>query len=126
MPLNREAYSKPEPLEPWLAEAIEAWRLDRETGGNDPDIACRFQQLATSQPDRALTLIVCLANKAETEKDKVDVSETLEWLLQYHGHEYWDVLNELCKEIKPMREVMACVWGASLPKELKRKVEMWR
>lgn len=126
MPLNLEAYTNPNPAESWLREAIEDWKLDRETGGGDPGVAYRFQKLTESNPDEALKLIVSLADKAKTEKDKVDVAETLEWLLQYHGQEYWEILNDLCREKESMKEVMACVWGASLPPELKRKVEMWR
>lgn len=126
MPLTPENDINPGSDGEWYAAAIEQWKLDQRTGGNDSNIRFRHGCLAESNPDRLLTLIAALAERAETPAEILSVSETLEALLQHHGETYWEVLNELCRRHHPMRRVMSQVWGADLPKSLKRKVEMWR
>jgi hypothetical protein len=126
MPLTPEDYISPGSDGEWYAAAIEQWRLDQRTGVNDGNIRFRHWRLAESDPDRLLTLIAALAERAETPEETLSVSETLEALLQHHGETYWKVLNELCRRNHPMRRMMSQVWGANLPKSLKRKVEMWR
>ena len=110
----------------WIREFIAEWRLDRSTGGGDFSVRQKLWQYAKESPDAALALFVSLAEQSSGDEERVAIAEELEWLLASHGAAYWDTMNELCTRVPEFRSVMASVWGASLPKDLKRKVEMWR
>ena len=77
-------------------------------------------------PDSALALIVALACQAKDEAERWAVADELEWLLHVHGRDYWETLNSLCSQVPAFRAVMGNVWGDTLSKDLRRKVEMWR
>ena len=125
MPLPVEHYVGAWKESAWIRDALAEWQLDRKTGGGDSALAYRLDRSSEESPDSAIALLVSLAEHSSPE-DRVDLAERLEWLLQKHGAVYWDVLNALCGRVPQFRAVMANVWGASLPKDLKRKVEMWR
>jgi hypothetical protein len=111
---------------PDIAVLRDAWILDRATGGGDLAVRLRLQQLWSEEPDKGLALIIRLAKDAESDADRADIAECLEWLLGRHGQAYWDIINRLCAQSGTFRSVVALVWGASLSKDLRRKVEMWR
>ena len=125
MPLPIENYMSPWKDNAWIRDILAEWQLDRATGGGDASLVYRMNTYSDTSPDAALALFVSLAEHSSPE-DSCELAERLEWLLHKHGVAYWDVMNELCKRVPQFRDVMANVWGAGLPKDLRRKVEMWR
>jgi len=125
MPLPIEHFIGAAKDNPWIGEFIAEWSLDRSTGDANHAVRQKLGHYARESPDAALALFVSLAEQSSDEQETVAIAEELEWLLQSHGAVYWDTMNELCLRVPEFRSVMASVWGASLPKELKRKVEMW-
>jgi hypothetical protein len=126
MPLPIEHFIGAAKDNAWIREFIAEWRSDRSNGGGDSAVRQKLWRQAKESPDAALALFVSLAEQSSDEEERVAIAEELEWLLESHGAAYWDTMNELCTRVPEFRSVMACVWGASLPKDLKRKVEMWR
>jgi hypothetical protein len=124
MPLPIDDYLYASKQNVWIRDFLSEWQLDRQTGGGDSSLAYRLDRSSDTSPDSALALLVVLAEHS-SEDDRVDLAERLEWFLQKHGAAYWEILNTLCSRVPQFRAIMANVWGASLPNDLKRKVEMW-
>jgi len=125
MPLAIEDYvsgkSTPE-IQAFLSE----WKLDQQTGGGDDGLDYRLRRWCEDAPDFSIALLLALAERSSSPTETTAIAEGLEWLLEHHGAAYWQILNTLCQTEPSFREIMANVWGASLSKDLKRKVEMWR
>jgi hypothetical protein len=127
MPLPMESYIEAERDNAWIREFLNDWELDRKTGGADLDLSFRLHKYSEQSPDSALALIVSLSKECpEDQKEEAALAEELEWFLLQQGEAYWETLNDLCSRLHYFRRIMAEVWGASLSKDLKRKVEMWR
>lgn len=126
MPLPIEHYIDASEDNAWIRDFLSTWKLDHATGGGDIALEIRLQRLIEESADAALALLVSLSEQSIDGAERVAIGEELEWFLQKHGAMYWNTLNELCSRVPQFRAVMATVWGASLPKDLKRKVEMWR
>jgi len=124
MPLPIESYIDAAPDNAWVREFIAEWQIDRKTGGGDHVLAEKLKHYAQQSPDSAL--FVALVTQAIDDAERVAIAEELEWLMEKHGAAYWETINTLCQRVPQFRVVMACVWGASLSNDLKRKVEMWR
>ena len=105
---------------------VAEWELDWQTGGNDEMLFFSLCQGCQFDPDTALCVLVALAGQSRGDTELVAIAEGLEWFMMYHGAAYWDVLNSLCRTVPRFRAVMARVWGTGLPKDLRRKVEMWQ
>lgn len=110
----------------WIRELLAEWQAERFAGVGDLALAVRMKRDLQDSPDAALALLVALAEQSVDDAERVAIAEELEWLLEKHGVAYWETLNGLCMRVPQFRAVMANVWGASLSKDLKRKVEMWR
>ena len=126
MPLPVEHFVGAAADNPWIRDFIAEWRLDRSTGGGDFTLHLQLLRYVQESPDAALALLVALAEQSSDEEEALAIAEELEWFLERHGEAYWETMNALCARVPEFRLVMASVWGASLPKDLKRKVEMWR
>ena len=126
MSLSIENYIDAEKDNAWIRDFISTWKLDRSTGGNDLALQLRLHEIILQSPDSGLALLVALAMQAADHAEIIAVGEHLEWYIEKHGAGYWSTLNELCRRVQQFRIVMASVWGASLSKDLRRKVEMWR
>jgi hypothetical protein len=127
MPLSVQNYIDAWKDNAWVREYVSEWELDRKTGGNDSVVISKLHRMSEKTPDAALSVFVALAQQCAVEYyEEVAIAEELEWFLQYHGSEYWETVNALCSSEPRLRLVIANVWGASLPKDLKRKIEMWR
>jgi hypothetical protein len=127
MPLNTEIYLDGWKDNGWVREFVSEWQLDRKTGGSDLSVASKLNRISKENPDAALCVFVALAQHcAGSDIEDVAIAEEFEWFLEYHGTDYWEIVNQLCSSEKQLRRVVANVWGANLPKDLKRKVEMWR
>ncbi len=124
MPLPVESYIDAWKDNAWIQETLAAWQLDRKTGGGDFALTYRIDRTAAESPDSALALLVSLAEHSSPD-DHADLAERLERLLEKHGAAYWEVINSLCGRVPQFRAVMTNVWGASLSKDLQRKVQMW-
>lgn len=96
MPLPVNSYIGAAKDNLWIRGFMEEWKLDRVTGGGDFSISLRLKRYSEESPDSALALLVSLAEGATDEKERIAIAEPLEWLLEQHGVEYWDTLNELC------------------------------
>jgi hypothetical protein len=125
MPLTIEDYIGAYKDNAWIRDFIDEWQLDRKTGAGDSSLSSRLQRYSAESPDSALALLVALAEHS-SEPDQIVLAEELEEFLHKHGSNYWEILNTLCSRVPQFRTVMANVWGASLPKDIKRKIEMWR
>ena len=109
----------------WVRVFLTEWKLEHSAGGANSSVAYRLRRYSEDSPDSALALLVALAEQSADEKERMELAESVEALLQKHGAAYWDTMNALCSQVPQFRTVMSYVWGASLSKELKRKVEMW-
>ena len=125
----------PLPLEDYIATAQSApevlsfaadWHLDQQTGGSDLELHCRFSRWCDDFADSAVSVLIALAEQASDPSEKREVAECIEWFLMRHGETHWETLNALCRQLPRFREAMEIVWGSSLSKDLRRKVEMWQ
>jgi hypothetical protein len=126
MPTSADRYIQTAKADPDVRAICAGLILDFRSSGRDLAAVMGMRNKWSDDPDRGLPILLALSELAEDERETIAIAEQLEWFLMRHGHDYWDVVNQLCIHAAPFRAVVASVWGTSLSKDLRRKVEMWR